>query len=90
MSHVRPPVVRKEDLAADVAPDRISPRVTASAVEEGEPLVGELSVGHTVVPDIGRHSVARENRTFADVADDAETETRRGNVEGRSHHREML
>ena len=78
---------RKEDLSRDAALDRIQPFVIARSVEEAEPLIGVISVRDVVVTDFGFRAVAREDSAIADVADDAETETFRGDVE--RHFEEM-
>ena len=80
---------RKEDPAAGLTPDRISSRTSPTAMEECKPLIGEHSVRDTMVPDLGLYGVARENRTLTHVADEAETDSLGGNVEGRGHCQEM-
>ena len=72
---------RIEDLAGDVALDRIQPFVIANSVEETEPLVGVISVRDVVVANFGFRAVARVDSAIAGVADDAETETFGGYVE---------
>jgi hypothetical protein len=89
VSHVRLRMAtREEDLAGDLALDRIKPRASASAVDEGEPLVGEISVRHVVVPDLGLPMGAGVDCALADVADEAETEAFRGDERSR-HCQEM-
>ena len=90
MSDGRGLAARKEDLAACLTLDRISPWVTGAVVQERKPLVGELSVGHVVVSDVGLLGVAGEDGALADVADEAETESLRGDVESRGHRREAV
>ena len=59
------------------------------AVEECKPLVSVLSVGDIVVSDFGLRLIAGENGALADVADDAETEAFRWNVDGHLSTDEM-
>ena len=90
MSHFLLCVARKEDLAADLALDCVSPWVARSVVKESKPLIAVLSVGDTMLPDVGLYSVARENRTLAGVADETETKPLGRDEEGRGHCREMV
>ena len=80
MPHSRVWVARKEDLAGDLALDRISSCAIPTAMEECKPLIGTLSVRDIVVPDVGLLSGARKNCAFANVADEAETKPRGRNV----------
>ena len=63
-----------KDLASYLAFDRIQPCVLPCAAEECEPLIGVISFGDVVVPNLGFSVGSRVNGTLADVADDAETE----------------
>jgi hypothetical protein len=87
--HVRLCVAaREEDLAGDLALDGIKPRASTSAVDEGEPLVGEITVRHVPMPNLGLPMGAGEDCALADVADEAETDAFRGD-EGSRHCQEM-
>ena len=59
-------------------------------MEESEPLVGMLSLGHIDLADSGLRTVSRENCAVADVADEAKAKTLWRNVDGRRHRQEMV